>query len=209
MGTNIIIKFIKIAATILFYFLVIVTTVFIGKTLMILIFNNNNPFAGMEDNDFTFEAKDFTLNNKNYSFQYSEDSTIRYQNISGLFKVQVTPKSALGITQIIFKILSLSLGMGVLWNFKKIFGALKLAQPFNRNVVNRLKVLAALFIVSDILVLIHYFIFNSYLKKSVTVYDLKMIAESENGLITGLIIWVIAIIYKRGMEIQEEHALTV
>ena len=209
MGTKFIISFIKIAATILFYFLAIVTVVVIFKSIMILFFNEGSSLQMVQDNDYSLKVIDIHFNENKSPFTYSKDSLMRYQQMNNQYSVQVLPQSLLGYYLTVTKLLFLTMGMLVLWNFKKIFGAINLAQPYNNSIVRRLKILAALFVISDLLKFINYFTFNSYMRQSFSPLKFDAITESGDGIITGLIIWVIAIIYERGIVLQEENALTV
>lgn len=101
------------------------------------------------------------------------------------------------------------LGAASLLNFRKIFIAITAIEPFHRNVIKHLKVLAALFIGSDVLGFLYYIILRSYLKQTFVTHRFDLITSFSSNLITGLIILVIAFVYQRAVEIQDENALTV
>ena len=103
----------------------------------------------------------------------------------------------------------MGMGIAVLWNFNKIFSETNLDDPFKYSIPKRLKILAALFIGADLLKLADYFLFNSFIKQSIAMAHLKLITDTGSGIITGLIIWIIAIVYQKGVDLQEENALTV
>jgi len=57
--------------------------------------------------------------------------------------------------------------------------------------------------------LIHYFIINALIHQSLESPTLQLLTDFGDGIITGLIILVIAMVYQRGVEIEEENNLTV
>jgi hypothetical protein len=141
--------------------------------------------------------------------RFSTDSVVSYHAVQNHFKVQITPNSGFGYYAFISGLLFLLLGIAVLWNFKKIFKETNLDHPFKASITRRLKILATIFIVSDVLKILNYIIFNSLLHQSVSSPRFELLTDIGNGIITGLIIFVISIVYERGTTFQEETALTV
>jgi hypothetical protein len=66
-----------------------------------------------------------------------------------------------------------------------------------------------LFIASDLFNLLNYFLLNSFIKQSIASPHLKLITKVGDGFIIGLVVWIIAVVYQRGIDLQEENALTV
>jgi len=158
---------------------------------------------------YSYDAKIFRKGDNEVPFTYSADSTVRFHTLSDRFTLQIEPQSAIGYYALITKLIFLGLGIAVLWNFKKIFQETNLDHPFRYSIIRRLKILAALFIISDVVKLIDYFLFNSFLHQSIASPNLRLVTDTGNGIVTGLIIWIIAVVYQRGIALQEENALTV
>ena len=209
MGTKLIFRFLKVAVNILFYFLVVIALVILVTSVITIATGNGKAPDGLTNNTFTYQVMAFGSKNNQQAFTYSADSLMRYYGVKDRYTLQVAPNSAMGYYALITKLIFLSLGIWVLWNFKKIFQETNLDRPFRESIVRRLKILAALFIISDILQFINYFLFNSYLHQSIPSPHFKLVTEVGNGLITGFIIWIIAVVYERGAALQEENALTV
>lgn len=163
----------------------------------------------MLNSGLTYEVLAFGTNKQEQPLIYSQDSVAHYQDLKDHYTLQVKPDSAMGYYCLIMQMIFLGLGISILWNFKRIFRDTKLNNPFRHTIVKRLSILAALFIISDILKLVDYFLFNNFLHQSITSPRFQLLTDTGNGIITGLIILVIATIYQRGVALQEENALTV
>ncbi len=208
MTSKFILSFLKVSVTILFY-LLIFFTLFFFVTALANISGKSNQAKKLTSKAYNYEVKGFRTENKQPLFLYSADSLVRYQPVKDNYTLQIEPNSAIGYYAIIMKLIFMSIGIAILWNFMKVFKQTKLENPFKNIIARRLKMLAILFIASDILKLIDYFLFNSFLQKSISSPHLKLVTDAGNGIITGLIIWIIAMIYQRGIDLQEENALTV
>jgi len=158
---------------------------------------------------FSYEVMAFGLKNDDNHPLVSADSLVRYHPIQNHYTVEVEPNSAFGYFAFISKLFFLALGIGVLWNFKKIFRETNLNHPFRASIARRLKILAALFIINEVLKIIEYISFNSFLHHSVSAPHMQLLTTIGNGIIIGLIVYVISIIYQRGTALEEETSLTV
>ncbi len=209
MTNKFILAFLKISITILYYFLMVVTLVFLVTSVLNLTGDHTKPIYGFNNKSYNYEVSGPDAGHAEPTFTYSADSLVRYHGVRARYTLQVEAHSAFGFYAFITRFLYLCLGICILWNFKKIFGDTKLDHPFKHPIVRRLKILALLFIVSDFLKLIDYFLFNSFLRHSVTTPQLGLMTDVGDGIITGLIILIIAVVYQRGLALQEENALTV
>jgi hypothetical protein len=205
MPSKFILAFLRVAVTILFYFMILITL-----WLVITFFMNVTGYrtigAKLKYN-YEVEAIDRSYNEPQIT--YSKDSLVYYKPLKDHYMLDVKPNSLVGYYAMVIKLISMGFGMAILWNFMKIFKETKLDNPFSHTVTKRLKILAILFIIGDVLKLADYFFFKHLINQSLPSPRFELIAETGDGLITGLIIWIIAIIYQRGIELQEENALTV
>jgi hypothetical protein len=208
MPSKLILSFLKVSVSVLFYFLAFVTVVFFLASIANLV-GNANDTNKLTGNSYNYEVRSFTPATAESSINHSTDGVASFHAITDRFIVQIQPTSVMGYYALVMKLLFMGLGVAVLWNFKKIFSQTNLNDPFNDSVTRRLKVLSALFIVSDVLKLVDYFAFNSFLHQSINSPHFKLITDVGNGTITGLVIWLIAVIYERGIALKEENALTV
>lgn len=208
MPTKFILSFLRVAVTILFYFMILVAVVILINSVSKIAFNNG-PVTEFTGSQYDYKIKTINKDDVPQTFTYATDSIVRYKSVTDQFTLQIKYGSAMSYYVLIMKMIYLSLGTGVLWNFKKIFQETKLENPFQYRIIRRLKVLAVLFIVSDVLKLLDYFLFNSLLRQAIASPKFQLISDTGNDIITGLIIWIIAVIYQRGIALQEENALTV
>jgi len=204
MKPKFILSFLKIATSILMW-LLIAFTAFVLVASILKISGGNN--IGLKPNAYEVLAFDGAPEAQPYT--YATDSVVSYQQVVNRYNVQVSPNSGMGYYTAIMALIFMGLGIAVLWNFKKIFSETNLDDPFNHNIPRRLKILAVLFIVSDGLKLINHFLFNRFLHQSVVTPGFQLITDTGSGIITGLIIWIIAVVYHRGVELRQENALTV
>jgi hypothetical protein len=175
----------------------------------ILNISGNKQAKKLTKKSFSYEVLAIDSKNPEPPSTLSADSLVSYRPIQNHYTVQVEPNSAIGYYAFLTKLIFLALGIGVLWNFKKIFKETNLDHPFKVSITKRLKILAALFIISDVLKFIDYLLFNSFLHQSIASPRFQLLTNVGDGIITGLIIFVISIIYQRGIALQEETALTV
>ncbi|WP_152267961.1 DUF2975 domain-containing protein [Agriterribacter humi] len=207
MKPKFVLSFLRIATNILMWVLI----VFTGFLLCVSIFNivGNDKDRKLSGKNYVYEMTAFGEGQAEQPYLYAADSLVRYRTMANRYSVEIEPNSAIGYYTIFIKLIFMGMGIAVLWNFKKIFSETNLDDPFKYSITKRLKILAALFIVADLLKLTDYFLFNSFLRQSVTTPHLGLITNTGSGIITGLIIWIIATVYRKGIVLQEENALTV
>jgi hypothetical protein len=207
MKSKYILSFLRISVSILFYILLVFSVLFLIASIASVA--GNDKATDMTKKSYSYKVKAFGLQNTEEPYTYSQDSIIKYQRVADEYAVVIVPRSTIGYYAMIMKLLYMALGLGILWNFKKIFKETNFKQPFKSIIIKRLKLLAALFIISDLVKLLDYFIFNSYLHHSLASPKFQLLTDVGNGFITGLVILIIAVIYERGKELEEENALTV
>jgi hypothetical protein len=207
MKSKAILSFLRISVSVLFYLLSFFTVVYLITSLLNIAGYNIEAVSSKPG--FTYEVIGFHTNTREPVSIYSADSVIRYQGLKDHYQLHVKPDSAIGYYSLITTLISMCFGIGILWMFMKIFKEMKFETPFIQTVSRRLRILAALFIISDVLGIINYFVFNSLLRHSITTPEFALKADLGSNIVTGLVIWVIAEIYQRGLAIQDENALTV
>lgn len=207
MKPKFVLSFLSIATRILMWVLI----VFTGFLLCVTIFNiaGNDKDKKLKGKNYVYEMMAFGEGQAERSYLYTADSLVRYRNIANRYTVEIEPNSVIGYYTLFIKLAFMGLGIAVLWNFKKIFGETNLDDPFKYSIIKRLKILAALFICADLLKLADYFLFNNFMRASVAKLHLGLITNIGSGIMTGLIIWIIAIVYQKGVDLKEENALTV
>lgn len=205
MSPKSIIAFLRISVTVLLYLMVFFTVIFLAVSLL----NLSGKNFVMPSKAYSFDVMALRMKNPDPGFTYSIDSVVGYQQVHNRYTLLIKPGSLAGYYSLLSRLLLMGLAVGILLNFKKIFSELNLNNPFMETVFRHLKILAFLFVISDVLELINYFVLNSLITQSIKTPDFELITTTGNGIITGLIIWIFAVIYERGITLQEENALTV
>ncbi|RAK00351.1 Protein of unknown function (DUF2975) [Larkinella arboricola] len=149
------------------------------------------------------------LNGRNTGTSVSPDSLIRYSPVVNRYHLEVKPNSALGYYSFSVIFFNFLLAIGILWLFRRIFSEVNVTTPFKQRIFKYLISLAILFGVSDVLKLAHYIIFNQLIHQSLPNPNFDLVTEVGGSFMTGLIIYAIAIVYQRGIVLQEENTLTV
>ena len=198
----------KILSTIGFYLMSLFTLVFIVMAVLNITTKNEakneSPGKGL-----VFKAAELGSSKNEGTRYYSVDSVFQYQPVQNEYVLQISPNTSFGYYAIFRNTIHMLLGVVVLWCFMKIFKLVQLEQPFTFRIIKLLKILAGAFIISDIIKMIDYPIFNQLVHQSLSLPRLALLTDIGNGLLTGVIIWIIAIIYQRGVALQTENDLTV
>ncbi|MBU1373690.1 MAG: DUF2975 domain-containing protein [Bacteroidetes bacterium] len=203
MNTKLILSFLRIATSFLFYFLIVVIFFVLAKDVYDL-YSEKSDYVKIDQNAY---YKDLSAS-KSIDL-YSTDNKIQYQKVTDLFTINAEAHSSLSFYYMLATLVFLFYGLILLWNFKKLFEGINMQQPFKSDLIKRLNLLAIIFILSDVFGLIHYFIINALIQHSLEIPKLRLLTNLGDGIITGLIILVIAMVYQRGVEIEEENSLTV
>ena len=203
-----VISTLKVIFSIGFYLMAVVTICFLVGSVINLI-EKDKPAPINITNGLTYEVLAFDKSKSPSHFIYSPDSTFRYQPAPGKFQLEAVRGSALGYYTVFYKFMQVLFATVIFWIFRRIFKEIKPDKPFKLNLVKYLKILAALFITSDLVRIPHYIIFNRFVHRSLPGPGFQLLIEIGNGAIIGLIIWVVAMIYQRGVALQAENDLTV
>lgn len=144
-------------------------------------------------------------------YSYASDSTFRYIPVIKEYNVQVKSNTSLAYYFFIFKIILLSLNLIAPWFILKILKTIKQGNPFNFQSVKYLKIIAVIFITADILIFINNLIFNQFINQSELQHGFQFPNSYSigSGVFIGLVIWILAVIFERGVELQNENDLTV
>ncbi|MFC5408430.1 DUF2975 domain-containing protein [Larkinella bovis] len=227
MKPNVIFSFLRIATSILYYLMIVLTVMLIGKGIMSISGNlkgrtdaqfSHEVMAFSRDqkkpDSFTFDGNgplDFEIgpNGRPAGTKASTDSLIRYIPIVNRYRLEVRADSVLGYYSFSVAVLNFLLVIAIMGLFRRIFSEVSVAEPFKPSIFKHLIRLAILFVVSDVLKIGHYLIFNQLINRNIPQADFDLVIQIGNGFITGLIIYAIAVIYQRGLSIQEENTLTV
>lgn len=208
MKVKFILTILKVGATILFYFLLVITILTAGRFVMNVIDDSPNTYITVDDDNL--QSVFVNLSQKApEQFTYSADKQTRYKQKAPIYSVDILPNSATGYYYMASTLLFMSLGVLILGKFRKIFREIRLDAPFKTSVVRHLQILALLFILAEVLGFIHYFILDMLINNSLTNESLHRVSHKGSSLLIGLIILIIAVVYKRGLEIYEENSLTV
>lgn len=140
---------------------------------------------------------------------FSRDGRTAYVPVGNHYGVSAAPASPLGYFIFGFKLLFIVLITFVFWNLKRIFREVSLAELFRSSVVKRLKIVALVFFAYDLLKGLHYLVFSHFMDIAFPEAHMRLVTEIGRGFFVALILWVIALIYERGVSYQEENALTI
>lgn len=139
----------------------------------------------------------------------SRDGRTAYVPTDNHYAVSAAPASPLGYFTFGFKLGFVILILLVFWNLKRIFRELNLAELFRSSVVKRLKIIALVFFAYDLLKGLHYLVFSHFMDIAFPEAHLRLVTTIGRGFFVALILWVIAVVYQRGLSFQEENALTI
>jgi hypothetical protein len=203
-----VISTLKVLFNVGFYLMAVVTLCFLVGSVINMM-EKNKPAPVNITNGLTYEVLAFGKSGNPSHVIYSPDSSFHYQPSPGKFQLEAMRGTALGYYTVFYKFIQLLFATIIFWMFGRIFKEIKPDNPFKLNLVKYLKVLAALFITSDLIRIPHYVIFNQFVHRSLSTPRFELLVEIGNGIIIGLIVWVVAIIYQRGVILQTENDLTV
>lgn len=198
----------KWGAAILCCFLILITVVVAANYAFKLYENDSKSYITVKDDKMRHELVK-TAKTETGSFIYKADKTVRYKEDRPTYSVDIRPNTTIGYYYMASTLIFLTLGVLILWTFWKIFAQISLDAPFRNRVVRHLYIVAYLFIISDVLGVIHYYILDRFIYSSIQAGGLHQISDIGSSLLIGLMILIIAVVYKRGLEIYEENSLTV
>lgn len=122
-----------------------------------------------------------------------------------------------GLFNFLHFFLMLSISYFIIFLLWKIFGCIKKSlqneNPFHKNNINRIRIIALLVFISAILELAYPMVLKFFWLKTITInnqtFDFRLRFESVVDFLWVLVILVIAEIYRIGSEIKKEQELTI
>lgn len=193
--------------------LVILTLVTVLFLVTSIINMHNKSKSGFDSDgiDVSFPISVYNRITKEVDYSFATDNTFRYMPVNE-YTVDVKPNTPLAYYFFIFKIIFISLAISGSWLIQKILKEIKKGNPFNFQSVKYLKIIAIIFISSDILKFINNLIFNQFIRQSESQHGFQfppITLSISNGILLGMVIWILAVIFQRGVELQTENDLTV
>ncbi|MEJ7694005.1 DUF2975 domain-containing protein [Daejeonella sp.] len=198
----------KWGAAILCCFLIFITLVLAVRYGFTLYENDPHSYISINNDNMRHEFKN-TAKTEAERFIYSPDKITRYKQAKPTYTVDIKPHSGIGYYHMVSTLFFVALGALILRKFWQIFGQISLDAPFNARVVHLLYTAAYLYIISEVLGWIHYYVLGKLINNSMQIDGLHPVDEMGTALLTGLLMLIIAVVYKRGLEIYEENSLTV
>jgi hypothetical protein len=198
----------KWGAAILCCFLILITLVLVVRFGVALADNGQQSYISLNNDNMRHEFKN-TVKTEAERFIYSPDKITRYKLAKPTYTVDIKPNSGIGYYYMLSTLFFVAMGALILRMFWQIFAKISLDAPFNARVVRLLYTAAYLYIVSEVLGWFHYYILGKLINNSMQIEGLHPVDEMGTALLTGLLMLIIAVVYKRGLEIYEENSLTV
>jgi hypothetical protein len=200
------VKIIHVLSIISFYILIIATSVaFIGNILL------QTGVIGNELQLRTTLPVTFEVNETGSVQLYHAINEVRIVDASGKMYLLDTPT---GFSMIVFRLLFvvLMLVLFMTWKFKMFITNIRNGQVFEKSNINNLKHISygilVLFVVTKIYEQVLYHTVVKYLEfDSITLNSGT--SDRSDMLIAAMLLWVLAHVFMKGQELQQEHDLTV
>ncbi|ACU63180.1 DUF2975 domain-containing protein [Chitinophaga pinensis] len=202
-----IIKILNILITSTYYLTLLIAILL--TSLWIFFFVTGNSAANGIPGGLTHEVISFAKTDQPAIRHFTADSTIAYAAVQNKYILNVKPFSGLGSYSHLYSAIKFVIWLLILRTFMNIFNALDPERPFTSKIVVLLKQLSILFVAADVFKILHYAIFSRFMHNLASSLQFSLNIEIGSGIITGLIIWIIAVVYQRGLEMQTESELTV
>jgi hypothetical protein len=189
---------------------VIITIMYGLVALFTLLFFIQDVYNIMDKSDrfsdnLNFNVMAFGPHEAATHYTYLKDSTIRYQPSPGQYTLQAKPATTIGYYAVGVKLVHAAFVLLILWTFRRVLDELKPERPFSYNIIRKLRLLALLFIASDLFSFVDYLATNALLPGS----GFKLVISVGTGFITGMSIWVLSVVFQQGLNLQTENELTV
>lgn len=207
MKPRIAIVILKILFQIGFYLLLVFTVLF----LVLAIMNSTGAKTNLVNNmnhGLTFFVRSFNTSS-GIPVQTNKTNTANYQQLTNRYIFQANPDTPAGCYAVIIKLIYLCLGIAVLGLLIQILKKISAEQPFHLKIHKYFRLLALLFIINDLIKIFDYWIMGRIMHAQFPAMHFQLETEIGSGLITGLIIWVIAFVYARGVQLQDEQEFTI
>jgi len=140
---------------------------------------------------------------------FSADSSLSYTQLNDRYLVVLEKKNAGNSLPLIITVCRLLTALAIMWIFLRILKELDLSKPFHPRIVRFAKIAAGLFILTDVFNIIEYNIVNSIVRNAVQTPYLSYLKELGSSTITGIITFLLAVVYQRGVQLQSEQDLTI
>jgi hypothetical protein len=207
MSSKRILNALRIITNIGFYALILITVYFV-VVFVLNIFSEGKTTADKNGGGLKFDMMAFDSGKLPSPYNHTSDGRISYQQ-KNQFTMEATPQSSIGYSTFFFHLLQMLFGLAILYILRKLFRQLRAGDIFKEEAIRLLKILAAVFIVSDLVKIVEYIVVNALVRRSISSPHFQLFTVIGNGIFTGMIILVIAFVYQRGVALQEENALTV
>ncbi len=207
MSAKRILNALRIITNIGFYALILITVYFV-VIFVLNIFSEGKTTNDKKEGGLKFEMMAFDSGKPPSIYTQTLDGNISYQQ-KNQFTMEANPRSSIGYSTFFFHLMQMLLGLTILYILRKLFRQLRAGEIFKEEAIRLLKILAAVFIVSDLVKIVEYIVVNALVRRSISSPHFQLFTIIGNGIFTGMIILVIAFVYQRGVALQEESALTV
>ncbi|MCF3111328.1 DUF2975 domain-containing protein [Niabella sp. CC-SYL272] len=197
----------KVLAYIGFYLLIFFTALFLVKSML--------NVAGIKPDFRSGNFRELSLNVRSFGSATSPvitnaGATAKYEQVNSRYVVSVHPNTPAGYYTVFIKTVYMALGIWVLWLFIRVLKSINKGEsPFHLKIIRYLRLMALAFILNDVIKALDYLVEGRILRQLFPAMHFQLETEIGNGLITGLIIWVIAFVYASGVKLQTDQALTI
>ncbi|MBZ4188551.1 DUF2975 domain-containing protein [Niabella beijingensis] len=204
MTLKITITVLKIIIRIGFYLLLLIIVFFLVISALKLsgvdIDKNLNPSNAVTVRAFGNTAASQVITN--------EKQTGFYQQISS-YLFQPYPNTPAGYYLVFIRTVYLFISLAILGLLLRILKTISKAGPFHLKIIRLLRLLALVFIANELVGIMDYLVMRSILDHQFPAMRFRPEMHFGDDLITGLIIFVIAFVYARGVELQQEQEFTI
>ncbi|WP_300603151.1 DUF2975 domain-containing protein [Niabella sp.] len=204
MNLKITLTVLKILVRIGFYLLLLFIILFIAVSVMkiygISINKEINP-----SNAITVRSFNSTVTGKPI---INQQHTSSYQQINS-YLFQPNPNTTAGYYLLFIRVLYFLISLSILGLLLRTLNTISNTTPFHAKITRYLRLLAFVYITSELVGFIDYFVMSVFLDREFPAMHFRPEMSFGNDLITGLIIFVIAFVYTRGVQLKEEQELTV
>jgi len=200
------VRIIYVLSVIVFYLLIVATSVTFVANLLLEI-------EGVGD-DFQLRIQlpvTFNVNETGTTQIYDKPNPVRIEEATGKLYIIDTPVQ---FTKLMLRFLFpvVALGLFMAWKFKLFITSIKKGVVFEFNNINNLKhisyALLILFVLTKVYEQVLYQTTVKYLNFNSIHID-NGVADRSDMLIVAMLLWVLAHVFMKGQELQEEHDQTI
>ncbi|SDD57339.1 DUF2975 domain-containing protein [Niabella drilacis] len=198
------IKILKIIVRIGFYLLLLFIILFIAVSVLRLSGGNINEGLNIS-NAVKVRSLDSEVTGRG---TFNQQHTGSYQQISTYF-FRPNFNTPAGYYLVFIRALYYLISLSILWLLLRTLDTISNTAFFHTKITRYIRLLAFMYMASDLLGLIDYFVMRAFLHQEFPAMHFRPEINFGEDLITGLIIFVITFIYARGVQLQEEQQLTI